>query len=96
MSVHPWHETSMYYFFMLGRDQYGLYKKRVSTRYVELVFLHPVGSAVHIVHSGATRARNMDTLFLILGWNWDGFDKKHAGTCYVELVFCIWWDLWVT
>jgi hypothetical protein len=39
---------------MLGRDGYGFYKKRVRTRYSELVFLHPVGFAVHVMHSGAS------------------------------------------
>jgi hypothetical protein len=41
-------------FFMLGWDQYGFYKKHAGTRYAELVFLHSVGSADHVVHSGAS------------------------------------------
>jgi hypothetical protein len=39
--------------FMLGRDRYRFHKKRVGTRYAELVFFHLVGSAGHVVHSGA-------------------------------------------
>jgi hypothetical protein len=41
----------------------------------------------HIVHSGASRPRNIDALFFMLGWDWYGFDKKHAGTCYAAPAF---------
>jgi hypothetical protein len=43
-------------FFMVSRDRYGFHKKHVGTRYAELLFLHPVGSAGNVVHSGASRA----------------------------------------
>jgi hypothetical protein len=46
-----------------------------------------VGSAGHVVHSGASRAQNDEALFLLLGWNWYGFDKSRSGTCYTKLVF---------
>jgi hypothetical protein len=52
---------------MLGWDLYGFHKKRVGTRYAELVYLLPVGSAGHIVHSGASKPRSVDTLFVMLG-----------------------------
>jgi hypothetical protein len=51
------------------------------------VFLHPLGSANHVVHFGASAERNIDALFVILKWDWYGFNKKHVGTRYTEVVF---------
>jgi hypothetical protein len=39
---------------MLGWDWYGFNKKHAGTLYVELEFLHPVGSTAHIVHTGGS------------------------------------------
>jgi hypothetical protein len=46
-----------------------------------------VRSAGHILHSGSSRARNIDTLFFMLGWDLCGFHKKRGRTRYAELVF---------
>jgi hypothetical protein len=51
------------------------------------VFLHPVGSAGHTVHFGASGVRNIDKLFFMLGWALCGFQKGHARTRYAELIF---------
>jgi hypothetical protein len=65
----------------------GFPKKRAGTCYVELVFLRLVGYAGHVVHSGASEARNIDSLFFMLRWDWYGYDKKPIRTCYTEIVF---------
>jgi hypothetical protein len=65
----------------------GVYKKRIGTLYAELVFFHPVGSTGHIVHSGASGARNVNALFFMLGWDQYEFHKNRVGTHYAELVF---------
>jgi hypothetical protein len=74
-------------FSILWWDRYEFHKKHAGTRYAELVFLHPVVSAFHVVHSGASGARNFDALFVMLGWGQYGFYKKRAGTRYTKLVF---------
>jgi hypothetical protein len=59
----------------------------VGTRYAKLLFLHPVGSVGHVVHSGASGVRNVDALFFMLGLDRYAFDKKRVGRHYAELVF---------
>jgi hypothetical protein len=72
---------------MPGWERCGFHKKHVETHYAEHAFLHPVGSADHVIHFGAFEARNVDTLFIVLGWAWCGFHKKCVGTHGAELVF---------
>jgi hypothetical protein len=72
---------------MLWWDRYRFDKKRTEPRYTELLFLHPVGSAGHVVHSIVFSVRNNNTLFFMLWWDRYGFDIKRAETCYADLVF---------
>jgi hypothetical protein len=62
-------------------------KKRARTCFTEVVFLHLVGYAAHVMHFGASGARNIDTLFFMLWWDRYDFHKKRAGTRYFELAF---------
>jgi hypothetical protein len=73
--------------FMLRWDMYGYDKKRARTHYAELVFLHPMGSAGHVMHSGASGARNIDALFFMFWWDPYRYDKKRFGTRYAKHVF---------
>jgi hypothetical protein len=41
----------------------------------------------HVMHSGASGARNIDALCFMLGWAPCGIHKKYAGTDYAKLVF---------
>jgi hypothetical protein len=74
---------------MLGWDRYGFDKKNVMTHYVELVFFHPLRYAGHVVHSGASGSRNINTVYFMLGRDRYELHKKHAGTRYAELVFLL-------
>jgi hypothetical protein len=66
---------------------YGLDKKCIGTRYVELLFFYPVGSPSHAVHFGASEERIVDTIFFKLRWDRYRFDKKRFRTLYAKLVF---------
>jgi hypothetical protein len=74
-------------YFMLRWDRYGFHKSHAGTRYAELVFLHPVGSAGHIMHSAASEAQIVKPLFLLLEWDHYGLNKKHARISYMEHEF---------
>jgi hypothetical protein len=55
-----------HYFSCSGVTDMDLTKKHVRTRYAELVSFLSVGSVGHVVHSGASRARNNNALFFML------------------------------
>jgi hypothetical protein len=65
---------------MVEWDRYGFQKKSVGTRYAKLVFLHLVGSMVHVGHVGAAGPQNIDALFFMLGWDRYGFHKMSPET----------------
>jgi hypothetical protein len=73
--------------FMRGWAWCDFYKKCAGTNYDKLVFLHTVGSAGHIVHSSASRLRNIEALFFMVGWAWCGLHTKFTGTRHAKLVF---------
>jgi hypothetical protein len=74
-------------FFMLGCTRCGFHKKRIRTRYAELVVLHPVASVGHVVLFDAFGLRNVDVIFFMLRWVWCCFHNKQARKRYAELVF---------
>jgi hypothetical protein len=69
---------------MLGWDRYQFDKICIGTSYAKLLFLHPMGYAGDVVHSGASGEQNISALFFMLEWDRYGLHKKRAGTRYAE------------
>jgi hypothetical protein len=72
--------------FMLGWSWRVAHKQHAGTRYVELLFLHSVQSTGHVVHYGASEARNVDTLFLMPVRAPCGSHRRHVETRCTKLV----------
>jgi hypothetical protein len=82
-------------FFMLGWDGYGFHKKRAGALYAKLVFLHPVGSVSHVVHS-VHPGRETSMHYSCLGGTGLDSRKSAPGPVTPNLCFCIRWDMQVT
>jgi hypothetical protein len=72
---------------MLGWDRYGFHKNCARTHYVELLILHPVESARHVVDSGESGARNVDALFSCSGGTGTDLTKSASGDVEPNLCF---------
>jgi hypothetical protein len=64
----------------------GFHKKHGGTCYSELVLLHLMGSAGHVVHSSAFGPQNIDALFFMFGWT--STDSTKSASEHVTLNFC--------
>jgi hypothetical protein len=77
----------MHYFVCSGGTSTDSRKSAKGHVTLNLLFCPLVGSAGHVVHCGASRVRNVATLFFLLGRDWYRFHNKCTRTPYIELVF---------
>jgi hypothetical protein len=71
-------------------------QKRVAIPYAELVFLRPVVSVGHVVHSNASGARNTTQYFSCSGGTGAVSIQSASRQVTSNSCFCILWDMWVT
>jgi hypothetical protein len=83
-------------FFVLGCVRYEIDKKCFRTHDAELVFLHPLGSMGHVLHSGVSGCEASGHYFSRSGGPGAVSIKSASGHLTLNLCFCIHWDLWVT
>jgi hypothetical protein len=74
---------------MLGWERYGFNKKHFGTSYHKLVFLHPVGSAGHVVHSDASGREMSMHYFSCSGGAGTDCRKSAMGHVVLNISFCI-------
>jgi hypothetical protein len=82
--------------FQAGWDRCGFHKKRIWTRYAELVFLHLLGYVGHVVHSDVFMCKKSTHYFSCSGGTGTNSTKSVSEHVTPNLCFCIWWDLWIT
>jgi hypothetical protein len=70
---------------LVGQVQFP--DKRAGTCYTIVLFLHPMGSDCHVVHFGASEARNINVLVLMLRWDQCGFHKNMPPHVALNLCF---------
>jgi hypothetical protein len=86
----PWNIDAL--FVMLRWDGYGFYKKCTATRYAELVFLHPVGCAGNVMHSGASGLWTSMHYVSCSGGPGAVYIKTAPGPVMPNLCFCVRWN----
>jgi hypothetical protein len=74
-------------FFHARQDRYRFDKECIRTCHAELVFLHPMGSAGHVVHSGESGRKMSMHYFSCTGGTSMDLTKKRTRTRYAKLVF---------
>jgi hypothetical protein len=72
---------------MVGWARCVIHKKHVGAHCAKLVFLHPMGSIGHIVHSVRPGCEMSMHYFFMLKWAQCGFHKKRIRTSYTALGF---------
>jgi hypothetical protein len=81
---------------MLKSDRYRFRKKRVGTRYTKVVFLHPLGSVGHILHSSAFGREMLTHYFSYSDGTSTDCTKSAPGHITSNLCFCIRCDMRIT
>jgi hypothetical protein len=85
--VHPGNKTSTHYFSCWGGTDIDLTKKLTGTHYVELVFLHSVGSAGHVCIPMHPASETSTDYFSCSSWLGVVFIKNAPGHITPNLCF---------